>query len=193
MIKLADLNGLSAQELQVKLEDDIQRYALEINELVDEEELINREQELIAVMQENDQIIKSIEYDLPDSCMFDGQSFSKKTIGEYIADFVCSQEVEWGPSLGMYEMVKLWKNKDIEKITYSAYDSTLRVLGALKYKGFESWKRILAINSYLTSCHDAYVKDTTYMIYLSQLHNTILDALKKYNPEEVSDTEAREN
>jgi hypothetical protein len=57
-------------------------------------------------------------------------------------------------------------------------------LGGLKYKGREQWRKILTINAFLSSCHDEYVKDTSYMIYLSSLHNVVIDALKKFHPEE---------
>ena len=182
MITREDLNGKSMQEVQEMLEKSNQEYIVEIASLT-EEEILQREQELMKTMEGYDGYLKNVSYTLPEQCMFDGQAFTKKTIGSFIADFVDTQDVEWSYTLGMYEMVKLWKNKDLTSINYSAYDSTLRVLGQLKYKSFENWKRILAINEFLGSCHDEYVMDTNYMIYLSQTHNALIDALKKFNPD----------
>ena len=153
MITREDLNGKSMQEVQEMLEKSNQEYIVEIASLT-EEEILQREQELMKTMEGYDGYLKNV-----------------------------TQDVEWSYTLGMYEMVKLWKNKDLTSITYSAYDSTLRVLGQLKYKSFENWKRILAINEFLGSCHDEYVMDTNYMIYLSQTHNALIDALKKFNPD----------
>ena len=44
-------------------------------------------------------------------------------------------------------------------------------------------RKILAVNEFLSSSHNDYVRDTAYMIYLSNLHNVVIDALKKFNPE----------
>lgn len=182
MITREDLNGKSMQEVQEMLEKSNQEYIAEIASL-SEEDVLQKEQELMKIMEEYDNYLKNVSYTLPEQCMFDGQNFTKKTIGNFIADFVDTQEVEWSYTLGMYEMTKFWKNKDLKEVTYSAYDSTLRVLGQCKYKGSENWKRILAVNEFLGACHDDYVMDTNYMIYLSQNHNTLLNALKKFNPD----------
>ena len=184
--------GKTQQEIQSILEADMQKFSVEVSELADEEATIAKEEEIMVLMNENDEFMKAIEYDVADSCEFDGQHFNKETVGRMIADFISSQEVEWSYTLGLYELAKLWKNKDLEKIQYHAYDSTLRILGGIKYKGVESWKKILTINAFLGSCHEAYVRDTTYMVYLSNLHNIVIDALKKFNPELESEANAVE-
>jgi quinol monooxygenase YgiN len=85
----------------------------------------------------------------------------------------------------MYQLIRLWRSANLTQISYEAYDSTLRILNQTKFKGFEEWKDILVVNEYLSSCHMQYVKDTSYMIYLAQKHNTILDRMKMISPEVV--------
>lgn len=186
MITREELNEKTQQEIKEMLEADVQAYSVQVSEIASEEEVLKLEKELIEKMQENDKVLRDTFYDINEECTYDGQNFNKKTICEYIVDFINTQEVEWSYTLGLYELVKIWKNnKDLTNIQYHVYDSTLRILGQVKYKGFETWKKILVVNDYLSSCHDNYVRDTSYMIYLSHLHNVLIDTLKTFNPEEA--------
>jgi hypothetical protein len=60
-------------------------------------------------------------------------------------------------------------------IMYKAFDSTLRVLGQVKYKGAEEWKDMLAVNKFLSECHAEYTLDTNYNVLISKKHNCILE------------------
>lgn len=182
MIKREELAGKTQQEIQELLEGDVQNFIVHVTELGEEGEVIAAEEDIVAAMRENDAYLRTVVYNVAEQAEYDGQVFNKETMCKAIAEFVATQEVEWSYTLGMYELHKLWKAVP-ETIQYHAYDSTLRILGGLKYKGFESWKKILAVNAFLGVCHETYVKDTAYMIYLSNLHNVVIDALKKFNPE----------
>jgi hypothetical protein len=184
MITRENLNGLSPQEIQDLLDANLQEYAVNVLELQEEENILEKEQEVIKLMEENDIRMKLVTYKLADEVNFDGQVYKKETVQGFIADLLDTQEVEWSYTLGLYEMMKVWKNKELQEIQYHAYDSTLRVLGGLKYKGFMAWKKILTINEFLSSCHEEYTRDYAYIVYLSQIHNTLLEALKKFNPVE---------
>jgi hypothetical protein len=181
MIKREELVGKNQQEIEKMLEADIQAFQVEVTELADEAATIDKEQELMALMNENEEHLKSVQYSVATEAEYDGTSYNKKTLCGMIADFIASQEVEWSYTLGLFELCKIWKSCP-ETIQYHAYDSTLRILGGLKYKGVESWRKILTVNTFLGSCHTEYIRDTAYMIYLSNLHNVVIDALKKFNP-----------
>ena len=181
MIKREELAGKTQQEIQMMLESDVQSFAVTVAELANEGEVIAHEEELMAAMNENENHLKTVIYPVAESIEFDGQAYNNKTVCGMIVDFIANQEVEWSYTLGLYELCKIWKSVP-ETIQYHAYDSTLRILGGLKFKGTESWKKILTVNEFLGSCHEEYVRDTAYMIYLSNLHNVVIDALKKFNP-----------
>lgn len=182
MIKREDLAGKVQQEIQNLLEANIQEFIVEIAELANEEEVLAKEQELMTLMNENDAHLKTVIYPVAEEVNFDNTIYNKKTVCGMIADFIATQEVEWSYTLGLYELHKLWKSCP-ETIQYHAYDSTLRILGSsVKYKGIESWRKILAVNDFLSPCHEEYVRDTAYMLYLSNLHNIVIDTLKKFNP-----------
>lgn len=188
MITREELNEKTQQEIKEMLEADVQAYAVQVSEIASEEEVLALEKELIEKMQANDQVLRDTFYDIPEDCSYDHQVYNKKTVCEYIVDFINTQEVEWSYTLGLYELVKVWKyNKDLANIQYHVYDSTLRILGQVKYKGYETWKKILVVNEYLSSCHDNYVRDTSYMLYLSHMHNVLIDALKSFS--EAPDTD----
>lgn len=190
MITRTDLNDKTLQEVENMLQEDIQTYTVSLESLESEGDLLAREQEIIQLMNANDERIKTVMYSLPENCTFDNQIFSREKVASYIVDLLDKSEVEWPYTLGMYQMVQFWKNKELTEIQYNAYDSILRLLGGLKYKGFESWKKILIINEFLSSCHEEYSRDYGYMVYLSQLHNAVLESLKK--PEENEEEHAVE-
>lgn len=186
MIKREDINDKTQEEIKNVLEQSINNFIVEVADIDDLEELKNRESQLIKDQDEFNEYLKTVNYTLPNDCTFDNQNFSKSTVAGYIVDFLNTQDVEWSYTLGLYEMVKLWKDKNLENISYGAYDSTLRILNQCRFKGFESWKKILIINNFMSSCHNEFIKDTSYLIYLSQLHNIIIDKLNP-NPKDTTD------
>lgn len=180
MIKREELAGLNQQEIQNLLESDVQKFLVEVKEFADEAETLAKEEELMVVMNENDEHLRNVVYPVANEVTYDNTLHNKKSVCGMIVDFISTQDVEWNYSLGMFELCKLWKACP-ETIQYHAYDSTLRILGGMKYKGFESWRKILTVNAFLGSCHEEYVRDTSYMLYLNNLHNIVIDALKKFN------------
>lgn len=188
MIKREELAGKNQQEVQTMLESDIHVFQVEVTELADEAATIDKEQELMSLMNENDTHLRTVVYPVSEEVTYDGTLVNKKTACNMIVDFIASQEVEWSYTLGLFELCKIWKSCP-ETIQYHAYDSTLRILGGMKYKGYESWRKILTINEFLGSCHEEYMRDTAYMLYLSNLHNIVIDALKKFNPDVVEESQ----
>lgn len=182
MIKREELAGKNQQEVQALLEGDIQNFIVTVTELVEESEVIAKEEEIMKLMNENDAHLRTVVYPVSEEVTFDGTLVNKKTACGMIADFIATQEVEWSYTLGLFELCKIWKGVP-ETIQYHAYDSTLRILGGMKYKGLESWRKILTVNEFLGSCHEEYMRDTSFMLYLSNLHNVVIDALKKFNPD----------
>lgn len=185
MIKREDLAGKNQQELQEMLEADMQVFANDIA-LLTEDEVITKEEELIACMNENDDYLKTVSYKISEECEFDGSIYTSENVSKQVAEMIENNEVEWSYTLGLYELSKFWRNKPTTT-SYHTYDSTVRILGGMKYKGRDQWRKILIINQFLSHCHDEYVRDTAYMIYLSNLHNIVIDALKKFNPNIMED------
>lgn len=188
MVTREELTGKTVKEIQAALQDDLVLYKEEVNAIDDEQTLLDMEK---VVMAEQDQIkdaLKETHYELQDSVVYDGKEYKKSKVADTIAYFLNKHEVEWSYTLGMYQLVQLWRSTDLTKIQYDAYDSTLRLLNQTKFKGFDEWRDILMVNEYLSSCHEAYVKDTSYLIYLAQKHNTILDRMKLVSPEALNET-----
>ena len=137
MIKREELVGKSQQEIEKMLEADIQAFQVEVTELADEAATIDKEQELMVLMNENEEHLKSVQYSVAEEAEYDNTLYNKKTVCGMITDFIASQEVEWSYTLGLFELCKIWKSCP-ETIQYHAYDSTLRILGGQKFKGIES-------------------------------------------------------
>lgn len=185
MVTRDELKGKTIAEIQATLQQELDTYKITVDEISDEQELLDMEKELMKEHDETQKALKETVYELKDSVMFDGKEFKKSRIMDNIAYFLNKHEVEWSYTLGMYQLVQLWRSANLTQISYEAYDSTLRLLNQTKFKGYGEWEDILAVNEYLSSCHEAYVKDTSYLIFIAQKHNTILDRLKLVSPDVI--------
>ena len=192
MIKREDLNGKERDEIVKILEADIAEYTALAETKEAEDELLEMEKDIMLAMDDYMEYMGGGEYELPEDCVYDNQNYTKKTISDMIVKLIEKQEVSWEYVQGLYDLCKICMNKELVKISYGAYDSTLRLLNTLKYQGMGNWRNILAINAFVSACHLEYAMDTSYTIYLSKLHNALLDAMKKFNPETEMITEQAE-
>ena len=121
---------------------------------------------------------------------YNGKRYTKKEIVAKIVYFLNKLEVKWEQTLGLYQLVTMWKSDDFNKIPYRVYDSTLRCLNQVTFKGLSEWTDILAANEYLSNCHNEYSLDTGMLIYLSECHNALMNKMKELEPQDESVPEA---
>lgn len=177
MIKREDLNGKELQAIQKEMEAHIVTFVAEVSTM-DMEQLNSKEAELVTAMTEYDNYLNTVMYGLPREIEFDSKRFSRRDIADRVVEFVNRMEVDWQYTLGMYQMVKLWRVIG-DEIGYKEYDSTLRVLGQVKYKGVNDWENILAVNEFLTAPQEQYSRDNIYTAYMAELHNAVINQMNK--------------
>lgn len=148
-----------------------------------EEDLLKDEQELMDKFKENDEYIKTVNYELPDDVTFEDKKYSASDVSNKIIYFLNNLESKWETTLGIYQQIRWWKTRKDNKIPYAVLDSALRTLGTCVFKGETELRDILIINNYCSSCSDEYKKDTLWIAYLSQKHNVILTELQKQSKE----------
>lgn len=170
-----DFNGKTPQELEQMFEGELKTYKETIDVMMTLEELMDAEQKLMEEAQEYDKYLDTVEYPLVDKVEFDGSNYSRNDLAKIIMNAISKMEVEWANTLGLYEMYNIWKNKDMTSVAYKVFDSTLRILNQVKYKGPQEWKDMLAVNKFLSECHTEYTLDTNYNILISKKHNCILE------------------
>lgn len=196
-MKREDLNGKSYEEVQTMLKNETVQFSEEIQsklgpEPTNEEAMTILEEFEKIVMEElneYDKYLDNVEYELPGSCDLEGEHFTRGEVAKMIVKHINKSEVEWKYALGMYQMIQLWNSKGLKTIKYKPYDSTLRMLGQVKYKGFTEWRDILVINEFAAHCREAYAIDTAWLYFLSNKHNIILDLMNAYNPQQMEDVE----
>lgn len=192
MITREDIKELLVEEVGKKLQEDIDNYKKEISEVKNMDELVLRENDIIEEMKKYDEYLRNTKYFLSNGVDYNGVFFNKIDIKDKIIAFINKNEVEFQYTEGLYQLVNIWKNiMNTQYLDYYKYDSTLRVLGQLKYKGYKEWTDILAINKYFSKAHDEYSKDTSYSIYLAQLHNAILDQMKSLDENDEQNDEQK--
>jgi hypothetical protein len=183
MIKREDFNGKQYEEMMQAMQADLILYSEQVSTKT-EEECIAEEQVLMASMDEVQARLAEVTYDLPAGVEYDNKKYSKKDMASKIIYFLNKLEVKWEHTLGLYQLVQAWRNEDFDKIPYATYDSTLRSLNTVTFKGQSEWHDILAINAYLATCHNEYSLDTGMLVYLHECHNVVInrmDALKENN------------
>ena len=179
MIRREDFNGKQYEEMAAAMQADLVLYGERVAEFKTVEECTAEEQILMASLSEVQETLKTAEYELPKEVEYDGKRYSKKDVAAKIIYFLNKLEVKWEQTLGLYQLVKLWKNEDFTLIHYNVYDSTLRCLNTVSFKGMTEWTDILIVNEYLSQCHNEYSLDTGMLVYLSEMHNRVLDRMKE--------------
>jgi hypothetical protein len=171
------LRDSNMEEATKQFDMELREYVELVNSIDDADKLNEMEQELLKEQDEVNAYLKTTQYQLPDGVDFDGEHYTVKDIANKVIYFINKKEVEWKYTLGLYQLVKFWKTNNPSIIDYGVYDSTLRMLNQIPFQGFSEWRDILACNEYFKSAHDSYSKDTSWLIFVSEKHNAILDKL----------------
>ena len=181
MINREDFNGKSYEEMMTAMQADLVLYSEQVSSM-DEDACLQEEQVLMASMDEVQAHLADVAYELPAGTEYDGKKYSKNDIAGKIIYFLNKIEVKWEHTLGGYQLVQAWRNENFDKIPYGTYDSTLRSLNTVTFKGQSEWQDILAVNAYLATCHNEYSLDTGMLVYLHECHNIIMNRMKELNP-----------
>lgn len=180
--------GESNQEMGDRLQKEADEHKKKMEEITSIEELDKLEEEVLKDLEEFDKYIKQKRYKLPTSVNFDGAIYSKQQVGDRIARALNKKEVTWQYSLGLYQLHKLWSNiRQFATIPYDAYDSTVRILGDISFKGFTEWRDILIINEFFVAPNKEFYKDSTMLIYYSTIHSQILERKQMLSPVKTDD------
>lgn len=182
MINREDFNGKSYQEMMTEMERELVSYHDFINGLTTTDACLEEEQNLMNRMKEVDAHLNEVKYTLPDGINFENKHYSRKDVISKVIYFLNKIEVKWEYTKGMYELVALWKGDNFTEIPYKAYDSTLRCLNQVSFKGMQEWTDILVVNEYLSVAHNEYSLDTGMLIFCSECHNALMDRMKELNP-----------
>jgi hypothetical protein len=183
MIKREDFNGKTYDEMLAAMQADLVTYSDTVAAFNTIDECDAEEQVLMGSMDEVQAKLDVVEYELPAGVTYDGKKYSKKEVSTKLTNLLNKLEVKWEQTLGLYQLVMMWKADDFKKIPYRVYDSTLRCLNQVTFKGIHEWTDILIVNEYLAKCHNEYSLDTGILLYLSECHNIVMNRMKELNPE----------
>lgn len=172
------------QEIAKELEADIALYTEELSGM-NREALKQAENDLMKVFDANDEYISGVEYELPDEIEYDGRKIKRAEITTKIVSFLNRIEVQFQATLGLYQCIRFWKTRGAGKVPYGAFDSTLRMLGTLKFKGEQDCFDILVTNNWCTAAHDQYSRDNIWTQYLHARHQAIMQTLEALDKAEV--------
>lgn len=141
------------------------------------------EEKIIAEADKTDEEISKKVFDLPEE--------NYVGVAEDIQYFLNKQECGWQYTLGMITLYEFWNPEVFPKvINYPTLDAALRNIGAMSFKGYNEWKRVVNINKYFEPLREAYVEATNAVYSVAEKHNMVLDALKIYETPEGSDPQA---
>lgn len=174
------LNEQDFEKIGQLLEADVVTFTDEISDLTTEE-LKEKEAELMETFKENETYLSEVQYELASSVEYDGTNVKRSDIASKVIGFLNRIEVPFQASLGLYQCIRFWKTAGATpdtKIPYGAYDSTLRLLGQLKFKGETDCFDILVVNNWFATAHDGYKRDNIWTQYLSAKHQAIMTALE---------------
>ena len=180
MIKREDFEQY--EKMVEAIKSDLVLYADQVSQFATLEECEAEEQILMASMDEVQAHLENVKYTLPSNTTYADKNYTKNEGAVMIIYFLNKLEVRWEQTLGLYDLVTLWKNENFTEIPYGVYDSTLRCLNQVTFKGMSEWTDILVINTYLGQCHNEYSLDTGMLHYLSECHNMVMNRMKELDP-----------
>lgn len=135
------------------------------------EELRKEEQDFIKVMDENDKKLSETKFKVPED------NFG--IVGGFIAELLEKQEVQWQFATALVVITDFWKAKEKPaEIPFATLDSTMRILGEMKYKGYKEWTAIVAINKYMEPLSKEYVQATSQPFDDATKHDAIVKAIQ---------------
>lgn len=172
------LNSHTMDEVAAQFDQELREYSELVNTIDDVEKLNEMEAELMKEQDDVNDYLHTVQYQLQDSVVFDGENYKLSDIAKNVVYFINKRDVEWKYTLGLYQLVQFWKSNNPSVVDYGVYDSTLRILNQNSYKGYNEWRDILACNEFFKSAHESYSKDTSWLIFVSEKHNVILDRMK---------------
>lgn len=182
MLKREDFNGKPYQELASAIEAELVMYTEQVSKFETMEQCLEEEKILMDALDEVKVNLNNTRYELPDHVEYDGKCYSKKDISTKISYFLNKIEVKWEHTIGMYELVSLWRSEEKKHIFYAEYDSTLRSLNLVTFKGYQEWSDIIVVNEYLSKCHNDYSLDTSILVYLHEMHNILMNKMNELDP-----------
>lgn len=141
-------------------------------------ELLDIETKVIEDIEKNALECKQEVFVLPNNVVFRGKNYTRSEVEKKIAYFLNKQDVNFQMTLGMYELTDMFMRGDTKEVTYSAFDSVLRILGGLKFTGHTEWRDILIVNSWLNPIHNKYTKLTTQTMFFAQKHSILIDVIQ---------------
>ena len=174
------------QQMGDRLQKDADKKKEDLNKVKDKKKLDKMEKEILDNLQKMDDYLKVVTYALPKKVKYKNKTLSANMIAGRINDFIKRKEVQFSYTLGLLELYNFWHSVGITngptEISYGVYDSTLRILGDMVFKGPQDWENIIIINEYFRLINDEYIKDLTALQYYSQLHSQLLDRMKLLQP-----------
>lgn len=177
----AELATETVEKVQALMEGDVVAFTEEVSAIDNVDELRGIEEKLMEVFKVNDAYLAEVSYDLPGEVEYDGVKMKRSEIVRNIIQLINKLEVEFRATLGIYQAIRYWKGQAGDKVSYSAFDSTLRMLGTLKFKGEQECLNILIINNWFASAHDAYIRDNAYTNYLAAKHQALMTRMDELN------------
>lgn len=180
----------NVDEMMSTMESDLVMFNEELAGIDDVEKLKELEAELMLSFDENDEYIKNVKYHLSDSgVVYDDTKQSCNDVKKNIIRFINQIEVDFRSTLAIYQAVRFWKENTDNEIPYHYYESTLRLLGILKFKGATDCRDVIMINNWMAPAHESYKRDTSYLGFLASMHNAILERMKALNSDPEEQTE----
>lgn len=169
----------TVEKVQSMMEADVVAFTEEMNNINTVDELKKVEEDLMKIFDENDKYLQNVTYGLEAEVEYDGKLVKRSDIINFIIGFINRIEVEFRATLGIYQAIKYWKTKGADNVPYAVFDSTLRMLGTLKFKGEKDCFEILVVNNWFAGAHDSYIRDNAYTNYLAAKHQAIMSRMEE--------------
>lgn len=137
------------------------------------EELREIEQEVIKQADEDDKMLQSTEFKMPEA--------NRKAAMEAIRRRIEEISVGWQYTLGMKNIYDHFNpEKEPKTVSFAMLDSTLRTLGALKFQGHVAWDDIVVINDYFEPIREKYAELGQKVFINAEKHSAVISSIELF-------------
>lgn len=154
----------TVEQYRQRLQEIVDNYEKSVESSNDIAEMEKDYNEIQMRKRELQEQLKMSSYKVSESVEYNGNTVSRKEVGEKIVLFVTKEPVGFPEIQTMKKIVEYWENPS-ETIQYSVYDATVRTLDNVKYRGVMEWDGILMVSAFFGTMSEPYSVDNITLSY----------------------------
>lgn len=170
----------TSEQYRQRLQGIVDEYEKKVSEATD---LAEMEKDFLDIRMRKVEVVEMLKkktYNLPESVDFKGKTCTRKEVGDKIVFFVTKDPVGFPEIQTMMSIREYWRNTS-DTIPFTIYDSTVKALDNIKYRGVAEWEGIMMVSAFFGSMSEPYNIDNITLSYWDAKSRVIENRAREVN------------